>query len=136
MGLPSHNIHRAKQNAAGVYVRHRPETTLLYQIVQEYWPEFQVELASYNKYLPAYGIKEFDEHGKGCLTLNPMSGHRWWPTTWFCLAAYNQLELTTTRRNGNRSSYGLVFPIYTILADSVETLTLNPKRYALCAWLR
>ena len=44
-----------------MYVRHRPETTLLYQIVQEYWPEFQAELASHGKYLPAYVKKEFDE---------------------------------------------------------------------------
>ena len=47
-----------------VYVRHRPETTLLYQIVQEYWPEFQAELASHGKYLPAYVTKEFDEYLK------------------------------------------------------------------------
>jgi ribosomal protein S27E len=64
MGLPSHNVHLAKRNSAGVYVRHRPETTLLYQIVQEYWPEFQAELANHGKYLPAYVIKEFDEYLK------------------------------------------------------------------------
>ena len=28
------------------YVHHRPETTILYQVIQEYWPEFQAELAS------------------------------------------------------------------------------------------
>jgi ribosomal protein S27E len=61
MGSSSHNVHLAKQNSAGVYIRHRPETTLLYQIVQEYWPEFQAELASHGKYLPAYVTKEFDE---------------------------------------------------------------------------
>jgi len=43
---------------------HRPETTLLYQIVQEYWPEFQAELASHGKNLPAYITKEFDEYLK------------------------------------------------------------------------
>ena len=52
MELPSHNVHLAKQNSAGVYVRHQPETTLLYQIVQEYWPEFEAELASQGRYLP------------------------------------------------------------------------------------
>jgi len=41
-----------------------PKTTLLYQIVQEYWPEFQAELANHGKYLPAYVIKEFDEYLK------------------------------------------------------------------------
>jgi len=47
---------------SAVYVRHRPETTLLYQIVREYWPEFQAELASPGRYLPAYVSKEFDEY--------------------------------------------------------------------------
>ena len=64
MGLPSHNVRLAKPNSAGVYVRHRPETTLLYQVVQEYWPEFQAELASHGRYLPAYVTKEFDEYLK------------------------------------------------------------------------
>jgi len=27
------------------YRRHRPETTLLYQVIREYWPEFQAELS-------------------------------------------------------------------------------------------
>lgn len=45
-------------------MRHRPETTLLYQVVQEYWPEFQAELASHGRYLPAYVTKEFDEYLK------------------------------------------------------------------------
>jgi hypothetical protein len=45
-------------------VRHRPETTLLYQLVREYWPEFQAELASHGRYLPAYVTKEFDEYLK------------------------------------------------------------------------
>jgi hypothetical protein len=64
MGLPSHNVHLTKQDSAGVYIRHRPETTLLYQVVREYWPEFQAELASHGKYLPAYVTKEFDEYLK------------------------------------------------------------------------
>jgi len=45
-------------------VRHRPETTLLYQVVQEYWPEFQAELARQGKYLPAYVTREFDAYLK------------------------------------------------------------------------
>jgi hypothetical protein len=31
---------------------------------QEYWPEFQAELASHGRYLPAYVTKEFDEYLK------------------------------------------------------------------------
>ena len=64
LGLPSHQDRQAKLNRAGVYARHRPETTLLYQIIQEYWPEFQAELASHGRYLPAYVTKEFDEYLK------------------------------------------------------------------------
>ena len=61
-GLPSHQDLKARSNSATVYVRHRPETTLLYQITQEYWPEFQTELASHGQHLPAYVLKEFDEY--------------------------------------------------------------------------
>ena len=43
---------------------HRPESTLLYQIIQEYWPEFQAELASHGKYLPAFVTNEFDHYLK------------------------------------------------------------------------
>ena len=33
-------------------------------LVQEYWPEFQAELASHGRFLPAYVTKEFDEYLK------------------------------------------------------------------------
>jgi hypothetical protein len=46
MGLLSYQVRRTQPNSSAVYVRHRPETTLLYQIIREYWPEFQAELAS------------------------------------------------------------------------------------------
>src|SRR5680860_1781430 len=64
MGLLSHQACPEPSDPTGVYVRHRPETTLLYQVIQEYWPEFQAELASHGKYLPAYVTKEFDEYLK------------------------------------------------------------------------
>jgi len=48
------------------YVRHRPETTLLYQIVREYWPEFQAELASQGKHLPTFICRGFDECQLSC----------------------------------------------------------------------
>jgi len=47
MELLSHQVRQERPNSAATYVRHRPETTLLYQIVQEYWPEFQAELANH-----------------------------------------------------------------------------------------
>ena len=64
MGLHSHQARQEQSNSPAVYVRHRPETTLLYQIVHEYWPEFQAELASHGKTLPTYVTKEFAEYLK------------------------------------------------------------------------
>ena len=64
MGLLAPKVDQAQPNSAAVYVRHRTETTLLYQIIREYWPEFQAELASQNKYLPAYITKEFEAYLK------------------------------------------------------------------------
>jgi len=64
MELLSHKARPSPSEPTGVYVRHRPERTLLYQIIQEYWPEFQAELASHDKILPAYITKEFNEYLK------------------------------------------------------------------------
>jgi hypothetical protein len=33
------------------YKRHRPETTLLYQLVKQYYPEFTANLAEQGRYL-------------------------------------------------------------------------------------
>jgi hypothetical protein len=43
------------------YKRHRPETTLIYQLVERYYPEFTGSLAEQGKYLPKYVEREFDE---------------------------------------------------------------------------
>ncbi len=55
---------QARRNSAAGYLHHRPETTLFYQVIEEYWPEFQTELALHGKNLPAFVIKEFDEYLK------------------------------------------------------------------------
>jgi hypothetical protein len=34
---------------------------LLYQVIEEYWPEFQAELAGHGRNLPAYITQEFEE---------------------------------------------------------------------------
>jgi hypothetical protein len=44
--------------------RHQPEATLFYRVIEEYWPEFQVELAGHGKSLPAYITKEFEGYLK------------------------------------------------------------------------
>ena len=44
------------------YVRHCPERTLLYQIVEEYYPAFEAHLASQGAELPAYVAQEFEAY--------------------------------------------------------------------------
>jgi hypothetical protein len=53
-------------------LRHRLETSLLYQVVREYWPEFQAELARHGKHLPTFICREFDEYLK-CGRLEPVT---------------------------------------------------------------
>jgi ribosomal protein S27E len=43
------------------YKRHRPETTLLYQLIERYYPDFNANLAEQGKHLPKYVEREFDE---------------------------------------------------------------------------
>jgi hypothetical protein len=53
---------------AGQNKRHRPETTLFYQLVEQYYPAFQEALAAQDKRLPKYVEREFDDFLRcGCL---------------------------------------------------------------------
>jgi len=44
--------------------RHRPEQTLLYQVVDEYYPAFAALMAEQGKELPGYVQREFDDYFK------------------------------------------------------------------------
>jgi hypothetical protein len=44
------------------YARHKPEQTLLYQLIERHWPEFQSHLGQSGRYLPRYVTREFDEY--------------------------------------------------------------------------
>jgi len=46
---------------AGRYQRHRPEQTLFYQLVDEYYPAFAALMAEHGKELPGYVQREFEE---------------------------------------------------------------------------
>ncbi len=52
---------KAPGQAGAAYVRHRPEDTLLYQIVEENYPTFHDLLEQQGRPLPAYVEREFDE---------------------------------------------------------------------------
>ncbi len=49
---------------AAVDERHRPERTLLYQLVQEYYPAFKAHLGAQGTALPGYVEREFDDYLK------------------------------------------------------------------------
>ena len=44
------------------YQRHKPEQTLLYQIIEHHYPEFQMLMETQNRPLPRYVQQEFDEY--------------------------------------------------------------------------
>ena len=46
------------------YVRHRPERTLLYQLVRDYYPAFKAHLAARGDALPEYVEQEFEGYLK------------------------------------------------------------------------
>jgi hypothetical protein len=50
--------------SAPPYVRHRPERTLLYQLVEEYYPAFKAHLAAQGTDLPGYVQQEFEGYLK------------------------------------------------------------------------
>jgi hypothetical protein len=43
------------------YKRYRPETTLLYQLVEQCYPDFQEALSEQGKHLPTFVDREFDD---------------------------------------------------------------------------
>ena len=43
------------------YERHRPETTMLYQLIEQYYPVFQKVRCEQDKRLPKYVEREFDD---------------------------------------------------------------------------
>ena len=51
-----------REKDAGRYQRHRPEQTLLYQIVEAYYPAFTAHLTEQDKELPGYVQREFGDY--------------------------------------------------------------------------
>ncbi len=51
-------------SGAFLYQRHRPEKTLLYQLVSKYYPAFRQQLAEEGRILPGYVQREFEDHLK------------------------------------------------------------------------
>ena len=49
---------------ASVYGRHRPERTLLYQLVEDYYPALKAHLAALGTTLPGFVEREFEAYLK------------------------------------------------------------------------
>jgi hypothetical protein len=61
--LPAGKEARSGVGAAR-YARHRPERTLLYRLVEEYYPAFKAHLADQGGELPGYVAQEFENYLK------------------------------------------------------------------------
>src|SRR4030067_1097406 len=65
MGAISAGSHtRPVAGHAVYYARHRPEQTLLYQVVEEYYPAFLNQMAIQGTTLPEYVQRDFDDYLK------------------------------------------------------------------------
>jgi hypothetical protein len=53
-----------RERDAAFYQRHRPEQTLLYRIVDEYYPAFVAHLGEQGRELPGYVQREFEDYLK------------------------------------------------------------------------
>jgi ribosomal protein S27E len=53
---------RMSGGEASTYSRRKPERTLLYQLIERYWPEFQSRLNEAGSFLPGHVTREFDEY--------------------------------------------------------------------------
>ena len=53
---------RMSGDVAPAYVRHKPEQTLLYQLVEQYWPEFQAQRNETGRFLPRHVTREFEDY--------------------------------------------------------------------------
>ena len=51
-----------RAGGAAPYQRHRPEHTLLYQIVEQHYPAFVAHMAQHERPLPDYVQQEFEDY--------------------------------------------------------------------------
>ena len=59
-----HTARKAVSKAGVKYKRHQPELTLLYQIIETYYPDFLAYMESQGKTLPIHIKKEFEAYLK------------------------------------------------------------------------
>ena len=63
-GIPAVTDAGSVSGEAGYYERHRPEQTLLYQIIEQHYPVFAALMAEQGRELPGYVEREFEAYLK------------------------------------------------------------------------
>ena len=58
------HVKDARREGTLKYERHKPEQTLLYQIIEKYYPQFLNHMGQQDKGLPKYVRSEFEEYLK------------------------------------------------------------------------
>lgn len=61
-GIPAGRDACAVADSAGYYERHRPDQTLLYQIIEQHYPVFSALMAEQGRELPRYVQREFEDY--------------------------------------------------------------------------
>ncbi len=61
-GIPAGRDARSVADSAGYYERHRPDQTLLYQIIEQHYPVFSALMAEQGRELPGYVQREFEDY--------------------------------------------------------------------------
>lgn len=56
------HVKDARREGTLKYERHKPEQTLLYQIIEKYYPQFLTHMGQQDKGLPKYVRSEFEEY--------------------------------------------------------------------------
>ncbi len=82
--------------------RHRPERTLLYRLVEQYYPTFKSHLASSGSHLPRYVEQEFEAFLKGGQSERP----HWSTVSFACVATVVVLNISLSPAARSGDSFG------------------------------
>ncbi len=93
----------SRDRDTGRYQSHRPEQTLLYQIVDEYYPAFAALMAEQGKELPGYvqrNLKNFSNAGGWSMAFYGFAASLATPSTWSLSAVSVAVSARAVGRGG------------------------------------
>lgn len=89
----------SRDRDTGRYQSHRPEQTLLYQIVDEYYPAFAALMAEQGKELPGY-VQNFSNAGGWSMAFYGFAASLATPSTWSLSAVSVAVSARAVGRGG------------------------------------